>query len=138
VLRFIGIHFPEEYGGQGYGVTENALIVEEFCRQDSGVGIAISLADFSSELILRFGNLEQKKKYLPDIVKGSKLAAFGLTEADAGSDAGAIRTNATRTAEGYVLNGTKQWITNGGEAEIYSVIAMTDRSKGPDNASNQP
>ena len=63
------------------------------------------------------------------------MAAFGLTEADAGSDAGAIRTTATRTGEGYLLNGTKQWITNGGEAEIYSIIAMTDRSKGPRGAS---
>ena len=63
-LGFIGIHFPEEYGGQGCGVTENILTVEEFCRKDSGVGIALSLADFSSELVLRFGTAEQKKKYL--------------------------------------------------------------------------
>jgi butyryl-CoA dehydrogenase len=82
-----------------------------------------------------YGSSEQKKKYLPDIAKGKRLAAFGLTEADAGSDAGSIRTTATRTEKGYVLNGTKQWITNGGEAEIYTVIAMTDRSKGPRGAS---
>ncbi len=67
--------------------------------------------------------------------KGDRLAAFGLTEAEAGSDAGSIRTTATRTADGYLLNGTKQWITNGGEAEIYTIIAMTDRSKGPRGAS---
>jgi alkylation response protein AidB-like acyl-CoA dehydrogenase len=85
--------------------------------------------------ILLFGSAEQKKKYLPDIAKGKKLAAFGLTEADAGSDAGAIRTTAVRKEDGYVLNGTKQWITNGGEAEIYSVIAMSDRTKGPRGAS---
>jgi butyryl-CoA dehydrogenase len=85
--------------------------------------------------IIFFGNPEQKKKYLPDITKGKKLAAFGLTEADAGSDAGAIRTTAVRKSDGYILNGTKQWITNGGEAEIYSIIAMTDRSKGPRGAS---
>jgi butyryl-CoA dehydrogenase len=82
-----------------------------------------------------YGNPEQKKKYLPDIAKGKRLSAFGLTEADAGSDAGAIRTTATRTGDGYLLNGTKQWITNGGEAEIYTIIAMTDRSKGPRGAS---
>ncbi len=85
--------------------------------------------------ILPSGSPEQKKKYLPDIAEGRRLAAFGLTEADAGSDAGSIRTTATRTREGYLLNGTKQWITNGGEAEIYTVIAMTDRSKGPRGAS---
>jgi butyryl-CoA dehydrogenase len=85
--------------------------------------------------ILLYGSPEQKKRYLPDIAKGRKLAAFGLTEADAGSDAGSIRTTATRTSDGYLLNGTKQWITNGGEAEIYTIVAMTDRSKGPRGAS---
>jgi butyryl-CoA dehydrogenase len=82
-----------------------------------------------------YASAEQKKKYLTDLAKGKKLAAFGLTEADAGSDASAIRTTATKKGDGYVLNGTKQWITNGGEAEIYSIIAMTDRSKGPRGAS---
>jgi butyryl-CoA dehydrogenase len=82
-----------------------------------------------------YGSSDQKKKYLPDIAKGKRLAAFGLTEADAGSDASAIRTTAVRKGDGYLLNGTKQWITNGGEAEIYTIIAMTDRSKGPRGAS---
>ena len=82
-----------------------------------------------------FDSEEQKKKYLPDIASGKKLAAFGLTEAGAGSDAGAIRTTATKGGDGYVLNGTKQWITNGGEAETYSVVAITDRAKGPRGAS---
>jgi butyryl-CoA dehydrogenase len=82
-----------------------------------------------------YGSPEQKRRYLPDIAKGKRLAAFGLTEADAGSDASAIRTTALRQGDGYLLNGTKQWITNGGEAEIYTIIAMTDRSKGPRGAS---
>src|SRR4030066_1681732 len=82
-----------------------------------------------------YGSEEQKKKYLPDIAKGKRLAAFGITEADAGSDAGSIRTTAVRKGEGYVLNGTKQWITKGGEAETYTIIAITDRSKGPRGAS---
>jgi alkylation response protein AidB-like acyl-CoA dehydrogenase len=85
--------------------------------------------------ILLLGTPEQKKKYLPDIASGKKLAAFGLTEANAGSDAGSIRTTATKKSDGYVLNGTKQWITNGGEAETYSIIAMTDKFKGPRGAS---
>ena len=85
--------------------------------------------------ILLFGSEEQKQKYLPDVASGAKLAAFGLTEANAGSDAGAIETTAVLDGDHYVLNGTKQWITNGGEAEIYTVIAMTDKSKGSRGAS---
>ena len=80
--------------------------------------------------ILLGGSEELKKKFLPDVAKGKRLAAFGLTEANAGSDAAGIRTEARKVGDDYVLNGTKQWITNGGEAEIYSVIAMTDRGKG--------
>ncbi|NLO63223.1 MAG: acyl-CoA dehydrogenase, partial [Clostridiaceae bacterium] len=80
--------------------------------------------------IILFGNDEQKQKYLPDIAAGRKMAAFGLTEAGAGSDASGIRTTATLDGDEYVLNGTKQWITNGGEAEIYTVVACTDRTKG--------
>ncbi|HQJ93552.1 MAG TPA: acyl-CoA dehydrogenase family protein, partial [Syntrophorhabdaceae bacterium] len=80
--------------------------------------------------ILIGGSEEQKKKYLPEIASGRKLAAFGLTEANAGSDAQGIRTEAKKVGDEYILNGTKQWITNGGEAEIYSVVAMTDKSRG--------
>ena len=74
---FIGVHFPQEYGGQGTGITENILIVEEFCRGDSGVGVALSLADFSSEVILRFGTTEQKKKYLIPVAKGEFISEEG-------------------------------------------------------------
>jgi alkylation response protein AidB-like acyl-CoA dehydrogenase len=85
--------------------------------------------------MLQFGTEEQKRKYLPDIASGRKMAAFGLTEATAGSDAGGIQTTATPTSGGYILNGTKQFITNGGEAEIYTVIALTDKERGPRGAS---
>ncbi|OGW57283.1 MAG: acyl-CoA dehydrogenase, partial [Nitrospirae bacterium RBG_16_43_8] len=85
--------------------------------------------------ILLFGSDEQKKKYLPDIASGKRLVAFGLTEANAGSDAAGIQTTAKLTGNEYVLNGTKQWITNGGEAEVYTIIAMTDKTKGPRGAS---
>jgi len=85
--------------------------------------------------ILIMGNEEQKARYLPDITSGKKIAAFGLTEAGAGSDAGGILTTATRDGDYYVLNGTKQWITNGGEAEIYTVVALTDPKKGARGAS---
>src|SRR5271157_566979 len=76
----IGAHFPKEYGGQGLGVMENILIVEEFCRRDSGIGIALSLADFSSEVVLRFGTPEQKQKYLIPVAKGDSISAGAYTE----------------------------------------------------------
>ena len=131
----MGISIEEEYGGFGGGVLENCLAVEEMSRICLGVATSYAATGLGAHPIMLYGSPEQKKKYLPDIAIGKKLAAFGLTEADAGSDAGSIRTTATRTEGGYVLNGTKQWITNGGEAEIYTVIAMTDRSKGPRGAS---
>ncbi|MDD2655024.1 MAG: acyl-CoA dehydrogenase family protein, partial [Candidatus Omnitrophica bacterium] len=84
---------------------------------------------------LLFGTEEQKKKYLPDLAKGKKIAAFGLTEPAAGSDASAIQTTAKKVGDHYVLNGTKHFITNGGDAEVYTVIAMTDKTKGARGAS---
>jgi alkylation response protein AidB-like acyl-CoA dehydrogenase len=131
----MGVSMPEEYGGFGGGILEYCLVAEELSRVCLGIATSVVASGLGAMPILLFGNPEQKKEYLPDIAKGKKLAAFGLTEADAGSDAGALRTTAIRKGEGYVLNGTKQWITNGGEAEIYSIIAMTDRSKGPRGAS---
>ena len=131
----MGVSMPEEYGGFGGGILEYCLVAEELSRVCLGIATSVVASGLGAMPILLFGNPEQKKQYLPDIAKGKKLAAFGLTEADAGSDAGALRTTAVRKGEGYVLNGTKQWITNGGEAEIYSIIAMTDRSKGPRGAS---
>ncbi|MBM4338541.1 MAG: acyl-CoA dehydrogenase [Deltaproteobacteria bacterium] len=131
----MGVSIEEEYGGFGGGVFENCLAVEEMSRICLGVATSYAATGLGAHPIMLYGNPEQKKKYLPDIASGKRLAAFGLTEADAGSDAGSIRTTATRKEGGYVLNGTKQWITNGGEAEIYTVIAMTDRSKGPRGAS---
>jgi alkylation response protein AidB-like acyl-CoA dehydrogenase len=131
----MGVSMPEEYEGFGGGILEYCLVAEELSRVCLGIATSVVASGLGAMPILLFGNPEQKKQYLPDIAKGKKIAAFGLTEADAGSDAGALRTTATRKGEGYVLNGTKQWITNGGEAEIYSIIAMTDRSKGPRGAS---
>jgi len=129
-----GVSINEEYGGFGGGVLENCLAVEELSRVCLGVATSYAASGLGAHPIMLYGSEEQKKKYLPDIAKGKRLAAFGLTEADAGSDAGAIRTTAVRKGEGYVLNGTKQWITNGGEAEIYTIIAITNRGKGPRGA----
>ena len=130
-----GIYIPEEYGGFGFGNFENCLVVEELSKYCIGVSVSFAASGLGAYPILLFGSDEQKKKYLPDIAAGKKIAAFGITESGAGSDAGAIRTTATRKDDKYVLNGVKQWITNGGEAETYSVIAKTDKSKGARGAS---
>ncbi len=130
-LGFIGIHFPEEYGGQGYGVFENILIVEEFCRKDSGVGIALSLADFSSEVVLRFGTHEQKKKYLLPVARGEFISGGAYTEPDHGSDITLLSTYAVRHGEVFVINGTKTFITNGSIANFFVVLCQTDPNAKP-------
>lgn len=130
-----GVYISEEYGGLGGGLLDLCLVVEELSRVCSGIAVSYAASGLGTFTLLEFGTDEQRKKYLPDIASGRKLAAFGLTEADAGSDAGGIKTTATPTKGGYVLNGTKQFITNGGDAEVYTVIALTDKSKGPRGAS---
>lgn len=130
-----GLFIPEEYGGLGRGSLDLCLAIEEFSRACLGVSTSYAAVALGTYPILLFSSEEQKKKYLPDIAAGKKLAAFGLTEANAGSDAGGIQTTARLEGNEYVLNGTKLWITNGGVADIYSVVAMTDKSKGPRGAS---
>jgi len=125
-LGFIGIHFPKEYGGRGAGVFENILIVEEFCRGDSGVGVALSLVDFSSEVVLRFGTTEQKKKYLIPIAKGEFISAGAYTEPDHGSDITIMFTTALRQGDFFVINGTKTFTTNGTIADFFIVLCQTD------------
>jgi alkylation response protein AidB-like acyl-CoA dehydrogenase len=126
-----GVFLPEAYGGFGGGVLENCLVVEELSRACIGVSVSFAGSGLGAYPILLYGTEEQKKKYLPEIASGKKLAAFGATEANAGSDVAAMQTTATKDGDGYILNGTKQWITNGGEAEIYSVFAVTDKKRGP-------
>jgi len=130
-LGFMGIHFPEEYGGQAYGIFENALVVEAFCRQDSGLGISISLADFSSEIILRFGNEAQKEKYLIPVTGGKAISSGGFTEPDHGSDITLMNTSATREADEYVINGVKTFITNGTISDFVVVLCQTDPEAKP-------
>lgn len=130
-LGFIGIHFPEEYGGQGYGIFENALIVEEFCRKDSGLGSALILSDFSSEVIMRFGSDEQKKMYLTKVASGEYISGGGYTEPDHGSDITFMNTTAVREENDYVINGSKTFITNGGIAHFLVVLCQTDEKASP-------
>jgi len=124
-----GIYIPEEYGGMGGGVFELALATEELSWGCGGISLAFAATGLGTFPIILFGNDEQKKKYLTKVAKGT-IAAFCITEAEAGSDAGSIKTAAVKDGDSYILNGTKQWITNGGEAEFYTVIAMTDKAKG--------
>lgn len=129
------VFIPEEYGGLGTGALELCLVVEELSRVCLGVSTTYAANALGTYPILLFGTEEQKKKYLPDIADGKRLVAFALTEPNAGSDAGGIQTTATKDGDYYILNGRKQWITNGGEAEIYTVVALTDKTKGPRGAS---
>jgi len=130
-----GVYIEEKYGGLGGGAMELCLVTEELSRACGGIAICFAATALGTYPIILFGSDQQKQKYLPDIASGKKLAAFALTEAGAGSDAGAIATTARKEGDHYVLNGVKQWITNGGEAEVYTVIAMTDRAKGARGAS---
>ncbi len=125
-----GVYIEEKYGGLGGGILEMSLVVEELSKACGGIALSFAGTALGAFPIVLFCSDEQKKKYLPEIASGKKLAAFGLTEANAGSDAAGIQTSAALDGNEYVLNGTKQWITNGGEADIYTVIACTNRQKG--------
>ena len=130
-----GLYIEEKFGGMGGGVMDLCIAVEELSKVCSGIALSVAATALGTFPIILYGNDEQKQKYLPRIAKGQSLAAFGLTEANAGSDAGAIATTAVRDGDDYILNGTKQWITNGGEAEIYTVLAKTDKTRGSRGAS---
>ena len=130
-----GVYIPEQYGGLGGGVMDMCLITEEFSRACGGIALGYAGTGLGTFPILLYGSDEQKQRFLPDIAKGKRLAAFCITEAGAGSDAGSIKTTAVKDGDHYILNGTKQWITNAGEAEVYTVIAITDKTKGSRGAS---
>ncbi len=124
------VFIPEEYDGLGGGVFEMSIVVEELSRACGGISLAYAASGLGTIPIILFGTEEQKKKYLPKLAAGEMLAAFALTEPNAGSDAAAIITQAKKDGDSYVINGTKQWITNGGEAGIYTVICLTDPTRG--------
>ena len=130
-LGFIGIHFPEEYSGQGLGVLENILVAEEFCRRDSSIGSAVILANFASECVLRFGSDEMKARLLPPVAEAKMLSAGAFTEPDHGSDITLMDTTAIKDGDEWVINGTKTFITNGGLAGYYTVLCQTDADVKP-------
>ena len=132
-----GVFIDEAYGGIGDGgrTMNMVLVTEELSKACGGISLAFASTALGTLPIIIAGNEEQKRKFLPAIAAGERLAGFALTESQAGSDAAGIRTTAVRDGDHYVLNGTKQWITNGGEAEVYTVIVMTNPDKGPRGAS---
>jgi alkylation response protein AidB-like acyl-CoA dehydrogenase len=131
------VYIDDEFGGisDGTPIMNMVIVTEELSKACGGIALSFAGTALGTLPIILSGNAEQKKRWLPDIAAGRKLAAFALTEPQAGSDAAAVRTTAIRDGDHYVLNGTKQWITNGGEAEIYSVMALTNPAKGPRGAS---
>jgi alkylation response protein AidB-like acyl-CoA dehydrogenase len=129
------IFVPQEYGGTGGGILDLCIATEELSRACGGIAVCYAASALGTFPIILFGNVEQKKKYLPDLGSGKKIAAFGITEPEAGSDASAIKTTAKKEGRHYLLNGLKHFITNGGDAQIYTIIAMTDKSRGARGAS---
>jgi alkylation response protein AidB-like acyl-CoA dehydrogenase len=126
-LGLMGACVPEEYGGAGADFLSYILVLEELSRADAGVGVTVAVHTSAATLpILSFGTDEQKSRFVPALAQGQHLGAFALTEPEAGSDAGALRTRADVDGEGWVLNGTKQWITNGRFAGTFILFARTD------------
>ena len=130
-LGFIGLHFPEDVGGAGLGVLENCIVVEEFCRADSGLGTALALSDFASEVVMRHGSDEQKKKYLPAVASGKMISAGAFTEPNHGSDITRMDTRAVKKGDSWVINGSKMFITNGENADFYIVLCQVDADVKP-------
>ena len=126
-----GACIPEEYGGSGGGVFENCIIVEELSRGCLGVSTSFAATFLGSYPIILYGSEEQKRRYLTKVAKGEMICAFALTEAEAGSDVTNIKTRAVKDGNHYVINGVKQWITNGGEADLYTVICLLYTSPSP-------
>jgi alkylation response protein AidB-like acyl-CoA dehydrogenase len=131
------VFVDEAYEGlAGDSRTMNmVLVTEELSKACGGIALAFAGSALGALPIILSGSAEQRQRFLPDVAAGKRLAAFAITEPQAGSDAGGIRTTAVRDGDHYVLNGIKQWITNGGEAEVYTIVVMTNPAKGPRGAS---
>ncbi len=130
-LGLMGIQFPEEYGGSGMSSVDYCLCIEELARVDPSVCLSIAAHNgLGASHIFMFGTEEQRRTYLVPLASGEKLAAWGLTEASSGSDAAAMRTTAVREGDGWVINGSKQFITHGRTGDTLVVMAVTNRAKG--------
>lgn len=130
-LGLMGITVPTKYGGAGMDFTSYILAINEISKVSAVVGVILSVhTSVGTNPILNFGTEEQKKKYVPKLASGEYLGAFCLTEASAGSDAASIKTRAVKERDHYIINGSKMFITNGGEADVYIVFASTSPDKG--------
>jgi alkylation response protein AidB-like acyl-CoA dehydrogenase len=128
-LGLMGACVPEEYGGAGVDFLSYVLVLEELSRADAGVGVTVAVHTSAVTLpLLAYGTDEQKSRFVPPLARGEHLGAFALTEAEAGSDAGAIRTKAEPSGDGWTITGAKQWITNGRYSGTFLLFARTDQS----------
>ena len=134
--KLTGIWIPKEYGGEGAGVLDLAIVVEELSRACGGVGVAYAVNSLGSFPIILGGTEQQKQDWLPHIARGERLIAFGLSEKPAGSDAGSMTCRITKDGDEYVVNGSKKWTTNGGIAHYYTIYGSTDPSRGSRGISN--
>jgi len=126
-LGFMGVCIPEEYGGAGADFLSYILVLEELSRADAGVGVTVAVHTSAVTLpILNFGSDEQRSRFVPPLARGEAVGAFALTEPEAGSDAGSLRTSAMRNRDGWTISGAKQWITNGGFGGTVLLFARTD------------
>jgi alkylation response protein AidB-like acyl-CoA dehydrogenase len=126
-VGLMGVCVPEEYGGAGADFLSYILVLEELSRADAGVGVTVAVHTSAATLpILAYGTDEQKSRFVPPLARGEQLGAFALTEAEAGSDAGALRTKAETAGDGWTITGAKQWITNGRHAGTFILFARTD------------
>jgi len=130
-LGFVGIHYPEELGGQGYGTMEHVLVTEQFCRKDSGIGVCFEIAAFGNELLIEYGSPELKKKWVPRVTSGECTSAGGFTEPNHGSDILRLDTTARREGDEYVINGTKTFISNASLCDYLVLLCMTDPGADP-------
>ena len=135
-LGLLAIPFPTEYGGGGLDYSSYAVVLEELSSQGSHLGGVLAVHGLPQLIINTFGTTAQKQKFLPAMARADLLGAFALTEPHAGSDAASIRTRAELKGDRYVLNGQKIWITHGGEADVYIVMAVTDKGKGSKGVSS--
>lgn len=130
-LGLMGIPVAEEWGGSGADFISYILAIEEIAKVSPTVGVILSVhTSVGTFPLLRYGTEQQKQQYIPKLARGEYIGAFGLTEPQAGSDASGLRTTAKRVGDEYILNGNKVFITNAGEAELYTVFAVTDPEKG--------
>jgi len=126
-LGFTSMRFPEEYGGQGYGVLEDCLVIEEMCRADPGLGAAVTLGTLMlPDLLLKHGTEEQRQKYIPPLCTGEKISAAAFSEPEHGSDITRMDTAAVKSGNEWVINGSKEFITNATVADFFCVLCQTD------------